>query len=343
MTSGYGEEWTTKLLNQSSTEAKSLHDFLDMDNTLLLHVVIGLCAVIILLLSCILYFICKKNISCKKNCKVNTFSKATSVTDLNQSTITGEKDSSIKSKQQPIDTDINLNGTVVKFHKPRKSLIVTSSTTTEKFSSECLSSFKNNKKGHKTISDSPVLFPEDGTSNYSLEQCKTSDNDRNHSAASMTQNTSNVLTAPSLQCTSTSNVLNESVPLIQPTQQLITHSDNDGDEHASNKNSDLLSATSHSSILLDNDKPLSLNVHEQPKAWFVPLGEMPHEPIRHSYIDISKYQDGRLNENIEEPLMKNYMPNDFDKKPSAWEQREDRPVMFLGNLKQKSSETFDTN
>ncbi|CAK8683713.1 uncharacterized protein LOC143460317 [Clavelina lepadiformis] len=127
---------------------------------------------------------------------------------------------------------------------------------------------------------------------------------------------------------------------------------------------------------------LPLDAYGHPRAWFVPLDEIYHEPLRHSFIDVSNEQDpllhcqehnhpgktkliksSQLDRNADEQILSDGSPesdsvfrdkslqskdwrdsgiptsrsnlrrsnsSEIDgRKLSLWEQREDRPVVFL--------------
>ena len=325
-TSGLGEELVDNKVNNQTAfyNDDPGSNWLESKNTLLLLIIIGLCVFIVLLLVIKLWIAYSKKASkSKENKSIRLFSKSTSVTGLNE----GDKNDASIAKN--VASVLNANDSV--------QLIKDVEIDQHKIS------------GQKTAGMSIQL--------------------KNLGSSSTQFGTSTI----------SANTLNTRLSAENLAQYLV-HDLNDNCEKKEMSPCKIAqsSASGHNSKSSEKDHSLMpLDALGHPRAWFVPLNEICHEPIRHSYINMSNQnnfssfnRDGKENFETKQPLLNDdelsgqpqfvvgstecrqdwrdsgipnshsnlggHNSNDFDKKPSLWEQREDRPVVFLGGSQHMS-------
>lgn len=334
MTSGYSEKGITEDVNESTANV-FLFKSSDMDNTLLLLVVIGLCVVIVMLLSCILFLVCRKNLWKKKRFKSKAvLSKATSVTGLSETPLIGSPNNNLTvANIQPVDINTNCNVTTLKFKTPTKSSVVTSTPADTKVLSDQHGALTDK-------SESSPIFLSDISLKHSQDQndttVKPTFTETTFSAgdwvtALMTQASTDACMASYLLYTSaSSNVLSVTTPSDESSKYLLHGSKNTSDK-------DDFSTSELTPLTEKDSTPLPVDSHSHPKAWFVPLDKMYHEPLRHSFIDVSSRKDYCTLNDKERPENNKNQETDDLKKSNIWKQREERPVLFLENPDDLSS------
>ena len=359
MTSGYSEDISVELTSNLTSPSFGDSNSYQVSSTLLLLIIIALCAVIILLVLFVLVFVCQRSLTKKKKCassvQIVLATKATSTTGLN------ELRYGIESK--------NVTTTVLSMGDEKNPEIIAKEQISDPLNNTQINS--QNKDYQKNLTKNQeecicLLQSEDSVSQSAISgvlsenksavnvNCKTD-------AFATTENFAPALVDEPKDKTDKEVDANESSPL------------------TSNK--------------VKADQPLDSSV--PPQAWFVPLDEIYHEPLRHSFINMSNHDylasihaknnlsleekqalcsnknsglmldlattptdqnSGHeyLNENSCEgkgnwrdsgiPYSQSYLgrynSSDLDKKPSLWDQREDRPVVFLGNTDKPSSPTL---
>ena len=384
MASGVNENWKSDEMQMTTSANDTKPDELEMNNTLLLLIIIALCALIVLLLLFVFLCICFKSSKSTNNQHINDvrivfLSKATSVTGLceNANNIV-EKD-----KLLSATNNCNVNGKLIatmdqSLLESNQTKLITS-TPAGKLDNEEMSSHVPTKESGNiavSIESKHVNGRSDDTSNEHHCLLPLSHTDTStESSPNWASMTLTPTTDSSLYATANSLKLDGLCTSENLAQYLI-----DDLKGQSEKEPDIISPDSEFSPLNSAkiSKSMPLHAYGHPRAWFVPLDKVNHEPIRHSYIEMPKQHsaifDNKSGEDdISQPKnsgLRLYLPSttnskengcvefteqgsecdmrwrdsgipqsslvrynstDFDKKPSVWEQREDRPVVFLEN------------
>jgi len=378
MASGVNGNWEGDQLQSSTVPNFTEPDEFEMNNTLLLLIIIALCALMVLMLFFVFLCVCfksSKNANKHHNrdlpVRIVLVSKSTSITGLCENANNNVKNDKVRIIAKCY-TDKKLNCTTEQvFHKSSQPKLMTS--TPGGKLDECELSYSKNLQSGKvetSIQCNNMSKGTCGTSNSSSEEhCLLSQPESlsNWASVSLSPNTDSSLyaTANSFKLGSLHTAENLAQYLVD---DLKSQNEKESDITLNSEFSPLSSAKISKSMPLDS--------YGHPRAWFVPLDKVYHEPIRHSYIEMPKQPllslDGKSEDCVKQPknsgLMLNlpssnsnengfdafheqgsesdmswrdsgvpqsslgrYNSSDFEKKPSVWEQREDRPVVFLEN------------